>query len=190
MGRAYGIGIGVSYGVLALIGSPSATTGSKLWEHAVATASWVAGIGALSLARDLSERDAVQGVSSIARLRGFSEHELERARTFAGAERLASTVLAPGLIVALALLVKYQTLRGALTALALAVLTLPYAALVGGVLAPLARACSHWLPQRGRWLFSALTLGPWLLGLGLQQALPSLPLAFSWLLDNLSRSVR
>jgi len=190
MGRAYGIGIGASYGALALVGSPSAFTASKLWEHAVATASWVAGIGALSLARDLSERDAVQGVSSIARLRGFSESELERARTLSGAERLASTVLVPGLVVALALLVKDQTLRGALTALTLAVLTLPYAAVVGGVLAPLARACSHWLPGRGRWLFSALTLGPWLLGLALPAALPSIPLAFSWLLDTLARSVR
>jgi hypothetical protein len=93
------------------------------------------------------------------------------------------------LLVAFALLVKYQTLRGAFTALALAAFTVPYAALVGGVLAMLARACSHWLPGRGRWLFLALTLGPWLFGLGLRAAVPSIPSALAWLLAAASRSV-
>jgi hypothetical protein len=190
LGRAYAIGIGVSYAAVALFAPPSIGGAAKLWVRCVATASWVAGIGALSLARDLAARDAAQGLTSLSRLRGHGEAELERARTAAGALRLGSTVLVPGLILALALVVRFHTWRGALVALALAGFSLPYAALVGGTLAPLARACSRWLPGRGRLLLLAVTLGPWLLGLGLNAQLPSLPGAYGWLLAHLAGSFR
>lgn len=190
LGRMYGIGIGISYAAVAVFAPPSAAGAAKLWVRCVATASWVAGVGALSLARDLAARDATSGLSSLSRLRGFGEAELERARTVAGALRLGSTVLVPGLIVSLGLLVSFHTFPGALMALSLSVLTLPYAALVGGTLAPLARACSRWLPGRGRLLLLAVTLGPWLLGSGLHAQVPSLPAAFGWLLEHIARSFR
>lgn len=187
LGRIYGIGIGVSYAIVALVAPPESGGAAKLWVRCVATASWVAGVGALSLARDLAARDATQGLITLSRLRGFGPAQLERARALAGAIRLGSTVLVPGWILALGLLVSFHTLRGALVALALAVLTLPYAALVGGTLAPLARACSRWLPGRGRLLLLAVTLGPWLLGSGLGTPVPSLPAAFGWLLAHVAR---
>jgi hypothetical protein len=186
----YGIGVGISYAAVAVFAPPSTTGAAKLWVRCVATASWVAGVGALSLARDLAARDATSGLSNLSRLRGFGEAELERARTVAGALRLGSTVLVPGLIVSLGLLVSFHTLHGALMALSLSVLTLPYAALVGGSLAPLARACHRWLPGRGRLLLLAITLGPWLLGSGLHAQVPSLPAAFGWLLEHIARSFR
>ncbi len=190
LGRMYGIGIGISYAAVAVFAPPTLAGAAKLWVRCLATASWVAGVGALSLARDLAARDAASGLSSLSRLRGFGEAELERARTVAGALRLSSAVLVPGLIASLGLLVSFHTLRGAIVALSLAVLTLPYAALVGGSLAPLARACSRWLPGRGRLLLLAITLGPWLLGSGLQAPVPSIPAAFGFVLEHIARSYR
>jgi hypothetical protein len=190
LGRAYGIGIGLSYGLLAWLGPTSFGGAAKLWAHCLGTASWVAGIGALSLATDLAARDATQGLSSLVRLRGFGEAALERARVLAGARRLASNVLVPGLMLSLSLLLRFHTLRAALMSLSLLVLSVPYAALVGATLAPLARACSLWLPGRGRLLLAAIALGPWLLGAGLHANLPSIPGAFSWLLEHVVRSFR
>jgi hypothetical protein len=190
LGRLYGFGIGLTYALLVFLGPPSPVTATKLWARALVTASWVAGVGALSLATELSARDAAQGITGLARLRGFGEAELERARTVAGALRLTTTVATPGLMFALASLLCFRTLHGTLVSLALALFTLPYAALVGGSLSLLARGCSSWLPGRGRLLLMVLVLGPWLLGSGLQLPLPSLPGAFGWLLDSLARSLR
>lgn len=190
LGRLYGFGIGLTYAVLMFLGPPSPVTATKLWARALATASWVAGVGALSLATELAARDATQGITGLARLRGFAEAELERARTVAGALRLTTTVATPGLMFALASLLCFRNLHGTLVSLALALFTVPYAALLGGSLALLARGCSSWLPGRGRLLLMVLVLGPWLLSSGLQVPLPSLPGAFGWLLDHLARSLR
>ncbi|HYP90899.1 MAG TPA: hypothetical protein VEQ59_22185 [Polyangiaceae bacterium] len=190
LGRLYGYGIGFSYAVFALVAPASLTTSTQLWARCLATTSWVAGLGALSLATDLAARDAAQGLSGLARLRGFGEPQLERARLFAGALRLSITVLVPGLMLSLAALLKLRTLHSALLALCLAVLTLPYAALVGGVLAPLARASHRLLPGRGRLVFLLIVLGPWLVALGTGAHLPSIPAAFGWVLGNLARSFR
>jgi len=189
LGRAYGVGIGISYALLVAMGPAEAAISGSLWSRCLVTASWVAGLGALSLASDLGARDATQGVTSLARLRGFGEPALERARTLAGALRLATTVLVPGLIVAVALLLKLRTLSGAALALSLFVLTVPYAALVGGVLAPLARVCHQLFPGRGRWLLAGVVLGPWALGAGLNAPVPSIPGAFSWLLSQVVRGL-
>ena len=186
----YGFGIGFSYGALALIGPASLGAAAELWARALGIVSWVAGIGALSLATDLSARDAALGLTGLARLRGVREHDLERARAIAGALRLSTTVLVPGLMLAVALLLRFRTLHGSLVALTLALLTLPYAALVGGTLAPLARACSGWLPGRGRLLLLALVLGPWLFGSGIGLHVPSIPGALAWLLEQMARSFR
>lgn len=188
LGRLYGYGIGASYALLAWLGPSSLSTASKLWARCLMTASWVAGIGALSLATDLEARDALQGFVGLARLRGHDAAELEQARTLAGARALTRAVLVPGLFVALSLMLRLQTPRAALGALAFALLSVPYAVIVGVTLAALARACSRWLPGRGRLLLLAVTLGPWLLALGLGRDLPSIPAAFSWLLARLSRS--
>jgi hypothetical protein len=190
LGRLYGIGVGVSYALVALVGPESMAVSSKLWARCLATASWVAGVGALSLATDLAARDAAQGITGLARLRGFGEHELERARQVAGALKLGTTVLVPGVLLSLASAVRFHSLPSALLALSLAVLTLPYAALVGSVLALLARACQRILPGRGRLLLLVVGLGPWLLAAGLDAKVPSLPAAFGWVLEHLARSFR
>ena len=71
-------------------------------------------------ATDLSARDASLGLTGLARLRGFGEPQLERARAVAGAMRLSTTVLVPGLLVALAVLLRFRTLHGSVVALGLA----------------------------------------------------------------------
>lgn len=186
LGRLYSFGVGLSYAMLVFLGPESLATASKLWARALVTASWVAGVGALSLATDLGTRDVTQGLTGLARLRGFGERQLENARVAAGALRLSTTVLVPGLLLALATLLRFRTLHGTAVALGLALATLPYAALVGSTLAVLGRACSGWLPGRGRLLLLALVLGPWLLGSGLGLAVPNLPSAFAWLLRHLA----
>jgi len=189
LARLYGFGIGVGYAALLLVGPESLSSAAKSWARALATASWVAGVGAMSLATELATRDATQGLTGLARLRGFGEAQLERARTVAGARRLAVACLVPGLLVALATLLRFRTLHGTAVALGLGLATLPYALLVGSSLAFLARACSHWLPGRGRLLLLALVLGPWLLGFGLSAPIPSIPGAFGWLLQHLNRGL-
>lgn len=188
--RVYGIGIGISYGLLAFGIGAEAQLAGALWARCLGTASWVAGVGALSLARDIAARDQVQGVTSLARLRGFGDRALERARTLAGAIRLSSAIAVPGLLVALAAVLELRTLSGALQGLSLALFTLPYAVLLGSALALLARLSSRLLPGHGRWLFLALTLGPWLLALGTGASIPSLPGACGWLLSHLVGSLR
>jgi hypothetical protein len=190
LARLYGIGIGISYAILTLSLGPDPRLAATLWERCLTTASWAAGLGALSLARDLAGRDATQGVTSLARLRGFGDEMLERARTLSGALTLAGAVAVPGLLVALAALVRFRSLTSAMTALALGLLTLPYALLVGTVLSSLARLCSRWLPERGRLLLIAIVLLPWLVALGTKTGLPSIPGALSWLLSHLSGSFR
>ena len=190
LGRLYAFGIGFSYAVMVFLAPESLPTAANLWRRALATVSWVAGVGALTLATDLAARDASLGLTGLARLRGFGEPQLERARAVAGALRLSTTVLVPGLMVALAVLLRFRTLQGSAVAVGLVLATLPYAVLVGSMLAFLGRACSLWLPGRGRLLLMALVLGPWLLGLGLDAAIPSIPRAFGWLLHLLSRGLR
>lgn len=184
--RVYTLGIGVSYAILMFALSASPGLAVKLWARCMITASWVAGVGALSLARDLASRDAEQGLLGLARLRGFGEQSLERARTLAGALRLSSALLVPGIVVALAGLLHFRTLSSARVALALALITVPYALILGTVLALLARVSHALLPGRGRLLLLGLVLGPWLLALGTGSSLPSIPGAFGWLLTHLS----
>jgi hypothetical protein len=87
------------------------------------------------------------------------------------------------------MLLRFRTLQGTVVAFALAFVSVPYAALVGTSLAALGRACSGWLPGRGRLLLLALVLGPWLLGSGLDMPVPNLPSAFAWLLQHVAKGV-
>jgi hypothetical protein len=190
LARLYGFGVGLSYAALALLGPTSLATSAKLWARALTIASWAAGVGALSLATDLAARDAAQGITALARLRGVSERELEQARVIAGARRLVMAVSVSGLLVVAAVLLRFRTLHGSVAALVLALITVAYAALVGGSLAILARACSRWLPGRGRLLLLALVLGPWLFGSGTGLDVPSIPRAFGWLLEQAAGSFR
>lgn len=187
--RLYAVGIGISYAILTYGLAPDSRLATGMWARCLTTASWVAGVGALSLARDLTARDDAQGLASLVRLRGFGEPALERARTAAGALRLITAIATPGLLVALSALLRFRNWSGASTALLLALLTLPYAALLGSVLSISARLCARWLPARGRLLLAALTLGPWLLALGTKSPIPSIPGAFGWLLAQLAGSV-
>ena len=184
--RLYAVGIGLSYSTLVFVLPLSDGLAPRLWMNALTTASWVAGVAALSLSRDLAERDATQGLTGIARLRGFGARELERARLAAGAIKLSTLVTIPGVMLSLAALLRFRTLSGASTALALLVFTFGYAAVFGTTLAALARACSRALPGRGRTLLLAVVLGPWLLAAGIDLPVPNVPSAFAWLLHRLA----
>lgn len=186
MTRLYAFGIGASYSLLMFTLPLSDGLAPGLWAKCLTTASWVAGVAALSLARDLADRDTAQGLTGIARLRGFSARELERARLAAGAIKLSSTITIPGVMLAVAALLRFRTLASASVALALLLFTVGYAALFGGAVSALARACSRALPGRGRTLLLAVVLGPWLLAAGIDAHLPSVPAAFGWLLDRLA----
>jgi hypothetical protein len=188
--RLYAFGIGISYSALVFTGPLSAGIAPSLWKKSLITASWVAGIGALSLARDLIERDTSQGLTGLARLRGFGARELERARVAAGAIKLASTVAIPGSMVALSALLRWRSLTGVTSALGLLLFTAAYAALFGATLSLLARGCSKALPGRGRLLLLVVVLGPWLLAAGIGAQLPSIPGGFGWLLSRLAEGTR
>lgn len=183
--RLYAAGIGFSYSALVFMAPLQEGAVPGLWVKCVGMASWVAGLGALSLARDLAERDTAQGLTGLARLRGYGDAELERARAIAGALKLGLTVALPGAMVALTATLRHRDLSGALITLSLLLFSVLYAAVFGTSMALLARACSRVFQARGRLLFSAIVLGPWLFASGIDAKLPSIPWALGWLLARL-----
>jgi hypothetical protein len=183
----YGLGIGLSYALVALLTGRDSQALAGLWHGAMQTASWLTGLGALSLARDLDERDARSGLLGLTRLRGFDRASLERARWLAGAITLSSVTTAAGGLLAVAAMLKLRSVAGAALALAMVPLTLVYGAVVGSVLAALARLSARSVPGKGRWALLIIVLVPWLADIALGGVRISIPGWFGWLLQRLTR---
>lgn len=182
--RWYAFGVFLSYSV-ALVLTQGAEPGRgfhHLVHAALISLSWGVGApAALAAARALAEPGDRCALVALSVQRGFSRAALVRARTLAGAVRIARLVAAPAL-----LLVALAVLRGAHPAWAVAVApaVIVYAAALGACLAVSAYFAAELSPRYPRAFLVLLVLGPVLI----QQAytpLPSLPSLLAAVLNQL-----
>jgi hypothetical protein len=170
--RAYAFGVFVTYAIAIALTRGGA--GQRHAIHSFVTAalvalSWVVGaLAALGATQVLAKQAEREGLSALARQRGFSERALLRARAGAAAQRIALLVGVPAL-----LLVAVGVARGA--ALSWALLVAPgialYACALGLTLALLAELSAELAPRHPRLLLLGLVLGPLLIS----QAFPAAP---------------
>ena len=183
--RAYGVGISVSYALMILLlpSTTEASTFAALVKNALSSASWaVAGFVSLSAARDLSQRDRVDGVSALAESRGYGNHALEWSRFGAAAFVIAVWLFLP--LAALSLLAGLR-LAGPSTAWTLAWLGFLalYVPLLALTLSALARVAARFYPSYGRSALATFVLLPHLVRWAFPEV-PSVPAAFAWLLER------
>jgi hypothetical protein len=182
--KLYAFGVFVSYAVAISVarGSGRSAAIQGFLHSALIALSWVVGaLAALGTAHGLSEQPERDGLRALAVQRGFSSPAILRARTLAGALRIARLIAVPALA-----LVGVAVARGQALAWALATLpaVLAYAAGLGLCLAALAHFSSQLSPRHARGLLVALVLGPLLISQA-YSAVPSVPGLFAAWLDQL-----
>ena len=186
MARVYAIGLLASF-VLLIAVLPASTgpqvLGSVL-ARALGTASWiVAGLSALSAARDLRARDDTEGISTLAALRGHDARSLELSRWIATALRIAVGVGLPVLLLTLFGCLRLREPSSASWAPSWVAFVVGYSVVLGAALALLARSAAWLNPRRGRLLLALVVLLPELARL-VAPATPSVPRAFAWALAH------
>jgi hypothetical protein len=179
LARAYALGVALSFAVLvALLPTTDRATFDRFIVDALRSASWiVAGLSTLSAARDLEQRDDVDGFGSLFSLRGAGRRERAWSRGIAGATRIALGVSVPALTV---LAVSGLKSRGPALASWLALWTLlilGYAAALGITLTLLSRGSALLLARYARFLVVCAVFVPELLRALAGWPLPSLPYA-------------
>ena len=189
-GLVYAAGLGLSYGALILLaagaGGEQATRALILRE--LRTATWiVAGLISLSLAADWRRFDAEEGVPGFLRLRGVAAEDLEAARCFAAARRIAVLVAAPTLLCCALAAARVRSLESAGELTALAIASVLYAAVLGAGASALSLTARLLAPSSGRLFLVALVLLPHV-ARELWPSMPSVPAALSWLLDTVGRA--
>jgi hypothetical protein len=181
--RLYAFGVFAWYAVamwFARGSEPALTQG--LLHAALVSLSWVVGaLAALGTAQVSAQQTERAGLEALAAQRGFPERDVLRARFLASAERVARLIGVPALLlVGSAVTCGLSPTWAVATAPAVAL----YAVLLGLGLALLAQFSAELAPRHPRALLAALVLGPLLLSQA-YPAIPSLPGAFSALLDRL-----
>lgn len=186
MARVYALGLLASFALL-LVVLPASTgpqvLGSVL-ARALGTASWiVAGLSALSAARDLRARDEAEGISMLAALRGHDARSLELSRLLATALRIGVGVGLPVLLLTAFGCLKVREPSPASWAPSWIAFVLGYSVVLGSAVALLARAAAWLNPRRGRLLLALVVLLPELARL-VAPTTPSVPRAFAWALTR------
>jgi hypothetical protein len=185
LARMYSLGVALSFALVTLLTPTSGRGPVNGWiADALRSASWVvAGLSALSAARELEPRDDADGFSALAALRGSAREHRYRARALAIALRIALGVCLPGLVVLGV---------GALRSLGPALLPwlalwlafiVAYSLALGVALSLLARACARLLAQQARLLLVCVVFVPELVRAMGGIWFPSLPAACAWLLE-------
>lgn len=154
LGWIAGIGVAVLF-------ASAAMEGRQVTLDAVRVLCWAAaGPAALAAARAPSDRDRADGIELLAGIRGIEVSAWRRVRVVAAAVGCALRIVVPALVVAATVLIVNATGAAAWRA---------SGALVGGLVAGLviggiAALCGEVGGARGRTLFAAVVLLPWLLG--------------------------
>lgn len=152
--------------------------------QALRSASWfVAGLCALSAARDLVRRDLEEGVTALVAQRGHDPKSLELSRGLAAALLIATWIGLPAVLLALLAWVRVSDLSSLPWAIAWVSFAIVYSIALGLVIGALARVASHISPERGRLVLIGLVLTPELLR-AVWPSVPSVPAAFAWALDR------
>jgi hypothetical protein len=147
--------------------------------------SWlVGGSAGLSLARDLAERDAAEGVEELIAQRGLDPTALPEARFLAGAKRIALLIATPALPLGLICILLSPTLSTFALRVLLCIEMLGYSVVLAAVVAGVARLASALVPTHGRLTFVAALLLPYLAH-RLDAAVPSILDLFDAVLEHL-----
>jgi hypothetical protein len=188
-GALYALGVGVSYALLILwSGGDGGRAARLLVMRELTTATWiVTGLFSLSLAADWTRLDREEGVLGLLRLRGLSPDNLERARFYAGARRIALLVGLTTIACCALAGSRIRSLQSAGELVTLALAAAVYACVVGGAASGLCLLSRVLAPGSGRAFLLALVLLPHA-ARELWPALPSVPSAVSWLLDTVGRA--
>ena len=153
--------------------------------RAVGILSWlVAGPVALAAARDLTTADEIDGVRHLLAARGHSPAQIAAARTLAAPYAITRSVGPPSIaLLALAVALSPESDVALARANVLAG-GVGYVVMTSLVLGVVARWCATLSPSRGRTLFAAVTLGPYVAGLATGEV-ASIPAWFALVLDRL-----
>jgi hypothetical protein len=182
--KVYAFGVFVTYAIAISVATGSARSLAiqGFLQAALGALSWVVGaLAALGTAQGLAQHAERDAERALAVQRGFDARARWRARTLAGALRVARLIGIPALLLVGVALARGQSLAWALVLVpALAV----YAATFGLCLAILAQFSADLSSRHPRALLAALVLGPLLIS-QVYPSVPSLPGVFSALLDRL-----
>lgn len=150
-------------------------------------ATWLAWLAAaplaLAAARDRRLLDRREGLDALAAGRGFSSSALEAARALGAMTTITTALGAPLVVLTLIIAALAGSLRLALARLVLAALAAVFALTAGVTLGGLASICARVGRARGRLLFFALIIGPWMLADLLGHGAWSIPGALAAVLD-------
>jgi hypothetical protein len=185
LARAYAFGVALSFAALvALMPSATQTTFNRYIVDALRSASWiVAGLSALSAARDLERRDDTDGFAALFALRGAGQRERAWSRVIAGAARIALGVSIPAFAVLAVSALKWRgPALGPWLALWTALIVV-YATALGATLSALSRGSAMLFARHARFLLVGVVFVPELLRVLAGWPLPSLPSACSSFLD-------
>jgi hypothetical protein len=184
--RVYAFGVLVTFAIaisLAHGAERRAAIQSSLHAALVAL-SWVGALAALGAARDLAEHAESNALRALALQRGFDGRAVWRARTLAGALRVARLVGIPALFLLCVAVARGESLAWAtVMAPALAL----YAVAIGLCLGLLAQVSAQLSSRHPRALLAALLLGPLVLAQAYPDV-PSVPGLFSTLLNQVMGS--
>jgi hypothetical protein len=146
---------------VALVFGGAAASGEQMSAEAVRVLCWVAaGPTALAASRAPSQRDREDGIELLAATRGIDGVAWRRTRIAAAALSCGVRVLLPTLVVAATVIVVAATSA----VVPRAVGAIAGAALAGTLIGFVAALCGEAGGERGRSLFAAVVLLPWLLG--------------------------
>lgn len=147
--------------VVGLVFAGSAASGDDFTMQGVRALCWVAaGPAALAASRAPSLRDRADGVDLMAGTRGIGDRALRRSRLAAAALGCALRVVVPTVAIAVTALI----VSASLVSLARAGGALVGGALAGAVVGLVGAGCGELGKERGRALFAAVVLLPWVLG--------------------------
>ena len=182
--KVYAFGVVVSYAIAISItrGSGRSAAIQSLLHSALIALSWVVGaLAALGTAQGLANQPERDALRALAVQRGFDTPAILRARTLAGALRVARLIAVPALLLVAVAVARGQAL---VWALATAPAVIAYAAALGLCLAGLAHLSSQLSPRHPRALLAALILAPVLIS-QVYFTIPSVPGLFATWLDQL-----
>ncbi|HEY3498968.1 MAG TPA: hypothetical protein VGK73_29960 [Polyangiaceae bacterium] len=178
-GRWYGWGIAVSYGLLIAFdpGDPGA-----LLLRGLGTLAWiVGGIYGLAAARDTGDGET-DGVLALARARGFTRRELERARAGTSVRRTLHALAGPALLLALVPAFRAESSGELANGLARTLGVLSFVVILSASVACAARLSALLSPGHGRTALLGCVLLPHA-ARSLWPSLPSIPSLLGALLE-------
>lgn len=179
LARMYAVGVAFSFALLALlVPAASVAAFNEPIADALRSASWVvAGLSALSAARDHEQRDDADGISTLAVLRGSTREQHAVARMVASTLRIALGVCAPGLLVLLVAATRAEGPELARWFTRWAAFILLYSLGLGATLSMLARASERLVAKQAWLVLLGVVFVPELLRTLGGVPLPSLPSA-------------